>query len=101
MGDPILIMLIGMVIVVGGIIGLKLHPVLSLLLAAVAVAVLTPSVLVEQYFISKGTVAAEAAKLAHKSIGERIATLRHTELDLSVPVAFMSPEPARGSATAS
>jgi hypothetical protein len=32
--------------------------------------------------------------------GRRIATLRHAELDLSVPVAFMSPEPTRGSATA-
>ena len=74
MGDPILILLVGIIIVVGGIIGLKLHPVLSLLLAAIVVALLTPSVSVEQYFISKGTVSAEAAKLAHKSIGERIAT---------------------------
>jgi gluconate:H+ symporter, GntP family len=74
MGDPILILVVGIVIVVGGIIGLKLHPVLSLLLAAIAVALLTPTALVEQYFMSKGMVAAEAAKLSHKSIGERIAT---------------------------
>ncbi|MBL7817865.1 MAG: GntP family permease [Saprospiraceae bacterium] len=74
MGDPIFILLIGMGIVVGGIIVLKLHPVLALLLAAITVALLTPTTAVEQFYLSKGTAAAEAAKLAHKSIGERIAT---------------------------
>jgi gluconate:H+ symporter, GntP family len=70
--DPILIMLIGMSIVVGGIIKFKLHPVLSLLLAAVAVALLTPVSSVEQFFIAKGGLEADALKAAHKSIGERI-----------------------------
>jgi GntP family gluconate:H+ symporter len=74
MGDPILILLVGVVIVVGGIIGLKLHPFLALLLAAVTVALLTPTAAVEQFYLSKGTAAAEAAKLSHKSIGERIGT---------------------------
>lgn len=72
MTDPILIMLIGMSIVVGGIIKFKLHPVLSLLLAAIAVALLTPVESVEQFFISKGGLEADALKAAHKSIGERI-----------------------------
>jgi GntP family gluconate:H+ symporter len=72
--DPIFIMLIGMAIVVGGIIGFKLHPVLSLLLAAVVVALLTPTSSVEQFFIAKGGLEADALKLAHKSIGERIAS---------------------------
>lgn len=70
--DPILIMLIGMSIVVGGIIKFKLHPVLSLLLAAVVVALLTPVSSVEQFFIAKGGLEADALKAAHKSIGERI-----------------------------
>ncbi len=74
MGDPIFILFVGVIIVVGGIIGLKLHPFLALLLAAVAVALLTPTVALEQFYISKGSVAAEASKLAHKSIGERIGT---------------------------
>jgi GntP family gluconate:H+ symporter len=74
MSDPILILLVGVVIVVGGIIGFKLHPFLALLLAALAVALLTPTELVEQYFLSKGTAPIEAYKLAHKSIGERIGT---------------------------
>lgn len=50
--DPLTILFIGIVIVVGGIIGLKLHPFLALLLGALVVAVMTPG---------------------SKSIGERIA----------------------------
>jgi GntP family gluconate:H+ symporter len=74
MGDPIFILIVGVIIVVGGIIGLKLHPFLALLLAALMVALLTPTIAIEQFFISKGSTLAEAAKLSHKSIGERIAT---------------------------
>lgn len=74
MTDPVLILLIGVVVVVGGIIGLKLHPFLALLLAALTVALLTPTELVQHYFMSKGSTEAEALKQAHKSIGERIAT---------------------------
>lgn len=74
MADPILILLVGVVIVVGGIIGFKLHPFLALLLAALAVALLTPVELVEQYYLSKGVTAIDAFKQAHKSIGERIGT---------------------------
>ena len=74
MGDPILTLCVGVIIVVGGIIGLKLHPFLALLLAALTVALLTPTAAVEQFFLSKGNAAAEALKLSHKSIGERMAT---------------------------
>lgn len=73
MTDPIFILLTGIVIVVGGIIGFKLHPFLALLLAALVVALLTPVVSVEQFHLSKGISAAEALMLSHKSIGERIA----------------------------
>jgi gluconate:H+ symporter, GntP family len=74
MGDPILTLCVGVIIVIGGIIGLKLHPFLALLLAALTVALLTPTAAVEQFYLAKGTAAVEAAKLSHKSIGERIAT---------------------------
>jgi gluconate:H+ symporter, GntP family len=67
-------LLAGVVIVVGGIIGFKLHPFLALLLAALAVALLTPIASVEQFYLSKGILADEALKLSHKSIGERIGT---------------------------
>jgi gluconate:H+ symporter, GntP family len=72
--DPIFILIIGIIIVVGGIIGLKLHPFLSLLLAALVVALLTPAASVEQFYLLKGSTAEEALKLSHKSLGERIAT---------------------------
>jgi GntP family gluconate:H+ symporter len=74
MANPIFILFAGIVIVVGGIIGFKLHPFLALLLAAVTVALLTPIVSVEQFHLSKGIAADEALKLSHKSIGERIGT---------------------------
>jgi gluconate:H+ symporter, GntP family len=74
MENPIFILLVGIVIVVGGIIGFKLHPFLALLLAALAVALLTPLESVEQFFLSKGMSAIEAARQSHKSIGERIGT---------------------------
>nr|WP_299416764.1 GntP family permease [uncultured Emticicia sp.] len=72
MSDPILILLVGVVIVIGGIIGFKLHPFLALLLAALVVSLLTPVEFVEQFYLSKGATAIDAYKQAHKSIGERI-----------------------------
>ena len=72
--DPLIILVAGIVVVVGGIIVFKLHPFLSLLLAALTVALLTPENLTYEFFLGKGMTDAEALKLAHKSIGERIAT---------------------------
>ena len=72
--DPLFILFIGIVIVVGGIIGLKLHPFLALLLGAFVVAWLTPSSAIEQFAISKGMPPAAALKLARQTIGEKIAT---------------------------
>ena len=40
--DPLTILFVGIIIVVGGIIGLKLHPFLALLLGALVVAIMTP-----------------------------------------------------------
>jgi hypothetical protein len=74
MANPIFILFIGIIVVVGGIIGFKLHPFLALLLAAIVVAILTPLASVEQFFLSKGMSAAEALQQSHKSIGERIGT---------------------------
>ena len=73
MENPIFILLVGILIVVGGIIGLKLHPFLALLLAALVVALLTPLASVEQFFLSKGMSTADALQQSRKSIGERIA----------------------------
>lgn len=72
--DPFLILAAGILVVVGGIIGLKLHPFLAMLLAAFAVAWLTPASALEQFALSKGASAAAALQQAKKSLGERIAT---------------------------
>lgn len=72
--DPLFILLIGILIVVGGIIGLRLHPFLALLLGALVVAQLTPTVAIEQYVLSKGGTAAAAQALAHEAIGSRVAS---------------------------
>jgi GntP family gluconate:H+ symporter len=71
--DPLFILLIGVIIVVGGIIVLQLHPFLALLLAAFVVALMTPQAAIEQFALGKGATQAAAHTLATKSIGERIA----------------------------
>lgn len=73
MNYPFFILLVGIIVVVGGIIGFKLHPFLALLLGAFVVAILTPATLIEQYSLSKGFSAQAASQLANKSIGERVA----------------------------
>ena len=74
MTDPLFILSVGVIIVVGGIIGLKLHPFLALLLGAFVVALMTPAAVIEQFALSKGAAPAAALALSKKSIGERIAT---------------------------
>ncbi|MCW3109087.1 MAG: GntP family permease [Segetibacter sp.] len=73
MSDPIFILLIGIVIVVGGIIGLKLHPFLALLLAAFVVAWMTSGSALQQFALEKGSTPAAALAMSKKSIGERVA----------------------------
>jgi GntP family gluconate:H+ symporter len=73
MSDPILILFVGVIIVIGGIIGLKMHPFLALLLAAFVVALMTPGSAIEQFAISKGSTPAAALQLSKKTIGERVA----------------------------
>ena len=72
--DPIFILLVGIFIVVGGIIGLKLHPFLALIFAAIVVALLTPISSLQQFGLSKGMDTAAALAFSKKGIGERIAT---------------------------
>lgn len=74
MGDPFVLLLIGMVIVIGGIIGLKLHPFLAMILAAFVVAVLTPTINIEQFGLAKGMSPESALKFSKLNTGERVAT---------------------------
>lgn len=71
--DPFFILLIGILIVVGGIIGLRLHPFLALLLGAFVVALMTPASSIEQYAMDKGATLEAARQMSNRHIGERIA----------------------------
>jgi GntP family gluconate:H+ symporter len=73
MSDPFLILAVGLVIVVGGIIGLRLHPFLALLLGALAVAMITPATAIESYALSTGSSPEVALQMANSSIGNRVA----------------------------
>ena len=71
--DPLFILAIGILVVVGGIIGLRLHAFLALLLGAFVVAILTPDAAIILYATGKGASLAEAQNLAHQKEGIRIA----------------------------
>lgn len=71
--DPLFILAIGILVVVGGIIGLKLHAFLALLLGAFVVALLTPESAIILYATGKGASLADAQNLASQMEGIRIA----------------------------
>ena len=49
--DPLIILLVGMVVVVGGILFFRLHAFLALIAGALVVAVLTPSAALSRYAV--------------------------------------------------
>jgi GntP family gluconate:H+ symporter len=71
--NPILLVIIGLIVVVGGILVLKLHPILALLLGALIVGFLTPSSLLEEYALSKKFTPEQVTALLDQSLGRRIA----------------------------
>ena len=75
--DPLLILLVGMLVVLGGVLGLRLHAFLALVLGAIAVALLTPDAALENFAatqIEQGAFTEkEADKFVSSSIGARIA----------------------------
>jgi gluconate:H+ symporter, GntP family len=70
--DPLWLLVIGMAVVVGGIVGLRLHAFLALVLAAMVVGSLTPNDSLEQYARDKKLSAVETTKLLAQSPGERV-----------------------------
>ncbi|NND34747.1 MAG: GntP family permease, partial [Saprospiraceae bacterium] len=73
MHDPLLILAVGILFVVGGIIGLRLHAFLALLLGAFVVAILTPDALIMIYAAGKGMNPQASQALADTEVGIRIA----------------------------
>lgn len=72
--DPIIILLIGIAAVLIGILVLRLHAFLSLLMAALIVGVLTSNEALYQFGLSKDMSEAAALALANESLGKRLAT---------------------------
>jgi gluconate:H+ symporter, GntP family len=71
--DPLWILAAGMVVVVGGILWLRLHAFLALLLGTLVVGVLTPKPALEAHAIAKGRTEQQARADAEASVGSRIA----------------------------
>ncbi len=71
--DPLFILAIGMLVVIGGIIGLRLHAFLALLLGAFVVALLTPESAIMLYATGIGVSLQDAQNLANQKVGIRIA----------------------------
>jgi len=71
--DPLWLMLIGMIVVLGGILKLRLHAFLALILGAIIVGSLTAKPALRQFAQNKNLTAAETEALIQQSVGERVA----------------------------
>lgn len=72
--DPIVIMLLGMAVVVGGILWLRLHAFVALMAGALLVGALTPATAIVNWGTqTKKLTPAAAQKVADQSVGERVA----------------------------
>lgn len=69
---PLLIMLAGMIVVVAGILWLRLHAFLALLLGAFLVAFLTPRAAVERHALNAGATPAAALAASNAPPGQRV-----------------------------
>ncbi|MGV3754487.1 MAG: GntP family permease, partial [Verrucomicrobiota bacterium] len=72
--DPLLILLIGIIVVVGGILALRLHAFLALILAALVVGSLTSPLALETFGKNRKMSENDTKKLLKQSVGERVAT---------------------------
>jgi GntP family gluconate:H+ symporter len=70
---PFLLLLIGVVIVLGGIIWLKLHAFIALIAAAIVVSALTPRSNIEQAVLAQKRPQAEATARANEPLGTKLA----------------------------
>lgn len=71
--DPLLLLLIGIVIVIGGIVWLRQNAFVSLLAAGITVAVLTPTENIERHARAQGATAEAAAARAQEPLGTKLA----------------------------
>jgi gluconate:H+ symporter, GntP family len=89
--DPFLLLFIGIVIVIGGIVWLRMHAFVALLSAAIAVAALTPRSQVEQSVLAQGRPPAEATARAQETLGVKLAAkFGNTATNLGLLIAMAS-----------
>ncbi|HEV8285595.1 MAG TPA: SLC13 family permease [Chitinophagaceae bacterium] len=70
---PLILLLIGIVVVLGSILVIRLHAVLALLFGAFVVALLTPSSFLQRYALSNKFSESQLNALINQSAGERVA----------------------------
>jgi GntP family gluconate:H+ symporter len=89
--NPIIVIIIGTAVVMVGIIKLKLHPIISLLLAALVTGLLTTPDMLYQYAIHSGMTVDKAAALAKENISDRLATaFGNTSAKIGILIALAS-----------
>ncbi|MBL8826018.1 MAG: GntP family permease, partial [Planctomycetaceae bacterium] len=93
--DPLVILFVGMLVVVGGVLAFRLHAFVALIGGALVVAALTPTAALEHYAenqVAKGEMHAKAAeKFVKSSIGDRVAIgFGRTCADIGILVALAS-----------
>jgi len=71
--SPVIILLIGMVIVLGGILALRLHPAIALLVGALVVGGLTSDSSLQLYALDTGMSGTAISDLLNQSLGQRVA----------------------------
>jgi len=71
--DPLWLLLVGMIVVLGGILLLRLHPFLALILGALLVGSLTRPAALEKFASDNKMTAKETTTLLESSVGERVA----------------------------
>jgi GntP family gluconate:H+ symporter len=88
---PFVILASGMAVVIGGILLLRLHAFLALLLGALTVAILTPDAALKQYAADRNLSPAATAQLLEESIGERVANgFGRTSAQVAIVIAMAS-----------
>lgn len=89
--DPFVLLFIGIVVVIGGIVWLRLHAFIALFAAAIIVASLTPKENIERAVLAQNRPASEAAARANEPLGTKLAAkFGHTCTSLGVLIAMAS-----------
>lgn len=72
--DPLILLLIGVIVVIGGIVALRLHAFIALFAAAIIVGSLTPRENIERTLQAQGRPAAEITARTQETIGAKLAS---------------------------